>query len=302
MKHLQYLFLMAALILCPRIASAAPKIVTTTEDLADIAKNVGGNLVNVEWIASGKQDPHYIQAKPSYMVQLSRADLVVSVGLELEVGWLPSLINGARNPSIRPGKPGFLEASSAISPIDVPKGPIDRSQGDLHPFGNPHFWLDPENAKKVAKLLGARLGELDPPNRSAYGANAQRFQARIDQAMKRWQKAMAPFKGTKVVSYHRTFNYFFKRFGLSPIGYIEERPGIPPSPAHAAHLIREMQSQKVGIVFHENYFNRATSELIAKKASAKLLVLPTSVGGTSEAKNYEALIDHIVTSFVKGMR
>lgn len=283
-------------------ASAALKVVTSTTDLADIAGSIGGAYVNAESITLGPQDPHYVQAKPSYMVKLSRADLLVSVGLELEVGWLPSLIQGARNPAILPGRPGFLEAASAITPIEVPSGAVDRSQGDIHPLGNPHFWLDPENGKKIAARLAGKLGELDAEHKQVFNDNLKRFDGRIGAALKRWQAALAPFKGDKVVSYHRTFNYLLKRFGLRSIGYVEERPGIPPGPSHAAELIRLMRAEGVKVLLHEQYFDRKTSDLIASKASAEVVVLPTSVGGVPTAKNYEALIDHIVQSMVKALR
>lgn len=302
MKLIYGLFSLLLLLLVPVPARAAVKVVTSTTDLADIVASIGGDKVSVNSITLGPQDPHYIAAKPSYMVKLSRADLLVSVGLELEVGWLPSLISGARNPRVMPGRPGFLDASTAIKPIEVPSGAVDRSQGDIHPLGNPHFWLDPENGKKVAARIAQKLTELDGANRGTYTGNLERFKGRIDHALQRWQKAMAPFKGTKIVSYHRTFNYFCKRFGLKPVGYVEERPGIPPGPSHAAELIRLMRSQKIKVLFHENYFDRATSDLIARKASAHVVVLPTSVGGTPEASNYEALIGLIVKSFVKAMQ
>jgi zinc/manganese transport system substrate-binding protein len=234
-------------------AFAELRVVTTTSDLAYFAQTVGGDKVHVEAICKGSQDPHFVQARPSYMVTLSRADLVVAVGLELEVGWLPSLIQGARNPAINPGRPGYFEAATAIKPIDVPAGAVDRSRGDIHPFGNPHFWLDPSNAKLAAHAIAERLAELDRSNAKLYRDNSSAFEARIDKKMQEWQAAMAPFKGTKIASYHATFNYFHQRFGLDSVGYLEDRPGIPPSPAHLVDLIRLMREQKVPVVFHESF-------------------------------------------------
>jgi zinc/manganese transport system substrate-binding protein len=231
------------------------------------------------------------------MVELSRADLVVAVGLELEVGWLPSLIAGARNPRIRPGQPGYLEAASAITPIEVASG-ADRSAGDVHRLGNPHFWLDPVNAGKIVSLIAARLSQLDPDGARQFSENAKRLRSSIDAAMVRWNEVMAPLKGTKVVSYHRTYDYFLLRFGLYLLGVVEDRPGIPPSPSHAAQLIRQMRDAGIRVVFHEQYHDRKTSDLIASKTSAKVLVLPTSVGGVPEASNYERLIDYLVSQFV----
>jgi zinc/manganese transport system substrate-binding protein len=283
-------------------ARAELRIVTSTTDLADLARAVGGERVHVESVCRGNQDPHYAQARPSYMVTLSRADLVISVGLELEIGWLPSLIQGARNPEIQPGTPGFLDASSAISALDVPKGPVDRSRGDIHPLGNPHYWLDPLNAKRIAALIAERLSTLDKAGAAAYHKRLEAFDARIDAAMQRWNAALAPYRGSKLVSYHRTFDYFFSRFGLTPIGYIEDRPGIPPAPAHVANLIREMQAQHVGVIFHENYYDRSVSDLVAARTGARLLVLPTSVDGTPAATSYELLLDQLVKAFIAAVR
>lgn len=301
-QHCVSLFLCASATLLSAPASANVKVVTTTTDLGYVARTVGGNRVDVETICQGTQDPHFVQARPSYMVTLSRADLVIAVGLELEVGWLPALIQGARNPDINPGHNGYLEAASAIHPIDVPTGGVDRSRGDIHPFGNPHFWLDPLNMKLVARAVATRLAQLDPEGAATFNANAAAFSARIDRGMQRWNAAIAPFRGTKIASYHATFNYFFQRFGLSPIGYLEERPGIPPAPAHLMDLIRQMRTDHVRVVFHENYYDQATSNLVGSRSGAHVLVLPTSVGGVNGVSSYEQLIDHLVNQFVAAMR
>ncbi len=279
-------------------ADATVHVVATTTDLGDIARTIGGSRVRVETICKGAQDPHYVQARPSYMVKLSRADLLVSVGLELEVGWLPLLVQGSRNPDINPGRSGYLDASTAIIPIDLPQGQIDRSHGDVHPFGNPHYWLDPENAKSIAGVIADRLSSLDPEGAHSYRQNLQAFGERMDKSLGEWAEMMAPYRGTKVVSYHRTFNYFLSRFGLVAVGFIEERPGIPPAAAHLARLIQRMQSDSVHVIFHEPYFSRATSDLVGRRTGARVLVLPTSVGGTSSVESYDQLIDHLVRSFV----
>lgn len=280
-------------------ASAQLQVVTTTTDLGDFARTIGGDRVHVETICHGSQDPHYVQAKPSYMVTLSRADLLLSVGLELEIGWLPSLIQGARNPDINPGHAGFLEAASFVKPIEVPRGPVDRSHGDIHPLGNPHYWLDPDNAKRIASGIAGRLASLDPPGAATFKRNLAAFNARIDRALARWTAALAPYKSTKVASYHATFNYFFHRFGLTSIANLEDRPGIPPSPAHLADVVRQMREQGVHVIFHEPYYDEAVSKLVASRADARVLVLATSVGGATGASNYEQLIDQLVNAFVK---
>jgi zinc/manganese transport system substrate-binding protein len=291
-----------AWMLAAKPASAELRVVTTTTDLGYFASTIGGDRVKVDTICQGTQDPHFVQARPSYMVTLSRADLVVAVGLELEVGWLPSLIQGARNPAINPGRPGYFEASSAIQPIDVPKGGADRSRGDIHPFGNPHFWLDPLNAKLAARAIGERMAQLDAKNAEFFRANARAFEARIDKKLGQWTAQMAPFKNTKIASYHATFNYFHKRFGLTSIGYLEDRPGIPPSPAHLVDLIRQMKADKVPVIFHESFYDHSTSDMVAAKTGARVLILPTSVGGAKGVTTYEQLIDTLIGQFVGAMK
>jgi zinc/manganese transport system substrate-binding protein len=303
MKPLALILAVCALGLCvTQPAAAEVRVVTTTTDLGYFAQTVGGDKVHVDTICKGSQDPHFVQARPSYMVTLSRADLVIAVGLELEVGWLPSLIQGARNPAINPGRPGYFEAASAIKPIDVPAGGIDRSRGDIHPFGNPHFWLDPLNAKLAARAIAERLAQLDSANAKFYRDNATAFEARIDKKLQQWQAQMAPYKGTKIASYHATFNYFHRRFGLDGIGYLEDRPGIPPSPAHLVDLIRQIREQKVPVVFHEEFYDHSTSDMVGQRSGAQVLILPTSVGGVSGVNTYEQLMDYLIEHFVTAMK
>lgn len=282
-------------------AVAELRVVTTTTDIGYLVRAIGGDRVHVDTICQGTQDPHFVQARPSYMVTLSRADLLVAVGLELEVGWLPSLVQGARNPAINPGRPGYFEAATAIRAIDVPQGGVDRSRGDVHAFGNPHFWLDPLNMKLAARAIAERMAQLDAADAALFRANGRALEQRIDRAMARWTQQMAPYRGAKIASYHATFNYFFRRFGLAPIGYLEDRPGIPPSPAHLVELIRQIREQHVPVIFHETYYDRATSDMVAGRAGARVLFLPTSVGGASGIGTYEQLIDTIVSSFVGAM-
>lgn len=291
----------AACLFAAQPAAAELRVVATTSDLAYFAQTVGGDKVHVDAICQGTQDPHFVQARPSYMVTLSRADLVVAVGLELEVGWLPSLIQGARNPDINPGHPGYFEAASAVKPIDIPQGGVDRSRGDIHPFGNPHFWLDPLNAKLAVRALAERMAQLDASDAAVFRANAAAFERRIDTKMREWSARMAPFKGAKIATYHATFNYFHNRFGLTSIGYLEDRPGIPPSPAHLVDLIRQMKEQRVPVIFHEAFYDHATSDMVGARAEAKVLVLPTSVGGASGTETYEKLIDYIIGRFIAAM-
>jgi len=274
----------------------AVRVVTTTTDLAAITKEIAGDRVDVEAICAGTQDPHYVRARPSYMVKLNRADLVIAVGLDLEIGWLPALVQGARNPKIMQGRQGYLEASAGITAIDVPTGEIDRSAGDVHPQGNPHYWLDPENARHIAHTIANRLSQIDPDGAAVYAKNLSVFHRRMDQAMKRWNTTMARYRGMKVVSYHRTFNYFLQRFRINVVDYVEDRPGIPPAAAHLSALIRTMGSERIEIVLHETYFDRAVSELVAQRSGASVVQLPTSVNGVAGVKTYEQLIDHLVAA------
>src|SRR5262245_7093997 len=302
MKHLiSILVVLVAWTLAPATARAELRVVTTTTDLGYFARTIGGDRVHVDSICQGTQEPNFVQARPSYMVTLSRADLLVAVGLELEVGWLPSLIQGARNPAINPGRPGYFEAASAIRPIDVPQGGADRSRGDIHPFGNPHFWLDPLNAKLAAKAIAERMAQVDAKNAEFFRSNERAFEARVDRKMSQWTAQMAPFKNTKIASYHATFNYFHRRFGLTGIGYLEDRPGIPPSPAHLVDLIRQMKAEKVPVIFHESFYDHSTSDMVASKTGARVLVLPTSVGGAKGVTTYEQLIDTLVGQFVSAL-
>jgi zinc/manganese transport system substrate-binding protein len=290
-------FFIFGMLLYSQPALAKLRVVTSTTDLKALVLDLAGDKVSVESICKGPQDPHHIRAKPSYMVRLSRADLLLAVGLELEVAWLPALIQGARNPRINPGRPGYLELSNAVSPIDVPVGSVDRSQGDIHPSGNPHYWLDPDNLKKMASLISSRLTELDGGNAGYYRAMLSRYLKRLDLSIARWKKLMAPYRGRKVVSYHATFNYFHRHFGLDAIAYVERRPGIPPAPAHLVGVIRKMRKEKAAIIFHETYYDQATSNMVAKRATARVLRLPASVGADREATDSISLIDTIVSRF-----
>src|SRR5882724_6618169 len=208
------------------------KVITATEDLASIAREVGGDHITVESIARGYQDPHFVEAKPSFILKLQRAELLVVVGRELEIGWLPPLLTQSRNGKIQPGSAGYLDASLGALILEIPTGQITRAMGDVHPLGNPHYWMDPENGKRVAKEIADKLSQLRASEKAYFDQRLADFTARLDAAGKRWLAMMAPYKGTKVVTYHRSFPNFAERFGLDIIGYVEPRPGIPPSPQH----------------------------------------------------------------------
>ncbi len=281
---------------------AQPKVITTTEDLAALVREVGGDKVSVESLAKGYQDPHFVEAKPSFIVKLHNADLLVVIGRELELGWLPPLLTQSRNGKIQVGSPGYLDASTGVRILDIPTGQITRAMGDVHPTGNPHYWLDPDNGRIIAKSIAAALTRVSPNDKAYFDQRFADFDRRLTDAQQRWAAAMAPFKGTKVVTYHRSWPNFTERFGLDVIGYVEPKPGIPPSPSHTIQLIAEMKRQNVKLILVEPYFDTKTPESIARGVGGKVLVLTPSVGGVKEASNYIALFDHninLLTSTLK---
>jgi zinc/manganese transport system substrate-binding protein len=296
--------LLLATWLCPLTALAQGKlnIITTTEDLASIAREVGGDRVTVEALAKGYQDPHFVEAKPSFILKLQKADALIAVGRELEIGWLPPLVTQSRNAKIQPGGPGYLDASLTAKILELPQGQITRAMGDVHPLGNPHYWLDPENGKRIAKAIADKFSELRPGDRASFEQRVGNFVSRLDEAEKRWLAIMAPFKGTKVVTYHRSFPNFADRFGLDIVGYVEPRPGIPPTPQHTLDLIEEMKRQNVKLVLVEPYFDLKTPNSIGRATGAEVLVMPPSVGGVKEASDYIALFDYDINLLLTAIK
>jgi zinc/manganese transport system substrate-binding protein len=273
-------------------ARAAVNVMASTEDLADLTRQVGGDKVKVEAIARGYQDPHFVEAKPSFILKLAKADLLVVVGRELEIGWLPPLIQQSRNAKVQPGAEGYLDASLTAKILEIPTGQITRAMGDVHPAGNPHYWLDPGNGRRVAKAIVDKLSKMDAADAAYFQSRYADFDKRLAEAEKRWDAQMAPYKGLKVVTYHRSWPNFTERFGLDVIGYVEPRPGIPPSPSHTIDLIGEMKRQQVKILLVEPYFDLKTPQSIARETGAKVVVMSPSVGGEKEITDYIALFDY----------
>lgn len=294
-------FLLALPIVRP-VEAAPVKVVTTTEDLAAIAREVGGDRVDVAFLARGVQDPHFLEAKPSLMLKLSQADLFVQIGLELEQGWVPPLLLGARNGKIQRGAPGFVDASRGITALEVPTGPVDRSAGDVHLQGNPHLWLDPMNGKQIAQNIAEGLKRVDPKGKETYDRNLADFSERIDTALPRWQERMKPFEGAKVITYHNSWAYFLKRFGLAAAGYIEPRPGIPSSTSHLRRLIELIPQEKVKVILMEPYFNDQAPKFLAEKTGVKTIVLPPSVSTSTGIKDYFQLFDHLTNTLSEALR
>jgi len=292
---------LAVLVSVPR-AGAAVKVVASTEDLADLTRQVGGDRVGVESISRGYQDPHFVEAKPSFILKLAKADLLVVVGRELEIGWLPPLVQQSRNARIQVGADGYLDASLSARILDVPTGPLTRAMGDVHPLGNPHYWLDPANGRRVAQAIAQKLSQLDPGGAATFAARYADFDQRLAEGEKRWDALMAPYKGLKVVTYHRSWPNFCERFGLDVVGYVEPKPGIPPSPGHTIQLMREMKQLGVKILLVEPYFDSKTPDSIGRETGAKVLVMLPSVGGEKEITDYIQLFDYDIQLLVSAIK
>jgi zinc/manganese transport system substrate-binding protein len=281
---------------------AAVNVVTSTEDLAALTREVGGDKVKVEFIGRGYQDPHFVEAKPSFILKLHSADLLVLVGRELEIGGLPPLIQQSRNAKIQQGADGYLDASLSAEILEIPTGQITRAMGDVHPLGNPHYWLDPENGRRIARAIQQKLTAVAPGDAAYFASRLADFDKRVAEGEKRWDAMMAPYKGLKIVTYHRSWPNFCKRFGLEVVGYVEPRPGIPPSPSHTIELIREMKRQNVKILLVEPYFDLKTPNSIGRETGAKVLVMPPSVGGVKEVTDYIGLFDYDINLLVSAIK
>jgi ABC-type Zn uptake system ZnuABC Zn-binding protein ZnuA len=303
MKANQFILTLALVAIAGVAARGQSKltVVTTTEDLAAIAREVGGDRIAVEPIARGYQDPHFVEAKPSFILRLQKADLLVVVGRELEAGWLPPLIQQSRNSKVQPGANGYLDASLQARILDIPQGQITRAMGDVHPLGNPHYWLDPENGRAIARAIAAKLAQLRPADKAYFDQRFGDFSNRLSESLKRWQATLAPYKGQKIVTYHRSYTNFVDRFGFDVIGYVEPRPGIPPTPQHTLDLINAMKAQQVKILLVEPYFDRKTPNAISRQTDAQVIVLPPSVGGNKEITDYFKLFDYNVNLLAGAM-
>jgi len=303
MKKFVFLLMWIILIQKPlTVAAKKIRVVTTTEDLAAITKAVGGERIQVDFIARGAQDAHFIDAKPSYVLKLSRADLFVQIGLGLERGWVPSLLVGARNATIQPGEKGYVNASKGIDLLDIPSGKIDRSAGDVHGEGNPHYWLDPMNGERIGHNIVMGLIRIDPKGKAVYEENLKQFSIKLKAAIIGWQKKMAPFKHEKVVTYHNSWIYFLKRFSLEALAYLEPKPGIPPSPAHLEETIARIKAEDVKIIIVEPYFAGKTSQFVAKASGAKVLILPPSVSSGNKIGDYFQLFDRLITRLTNALK
>lgn len=293
---------LAALLACAVAAQAKLNVVATLTDFASIAEQIGGEHVKVTSIAKGSEDPHFIDAKPSFIRLLNQADILIEGGAELEVGWLPTLVNNARNAKILGDGPGRLSLARHVKLIDVPTVPVDRSQGDVHPGGNPHFWLDPENARGIAGAIAELFARNDKAHAAEFEANRKQFVDQLDRKFIEWKKTLEPFRGTKVVTYHRSFDYLLNAFGLELVSTIEPKPGIEPSASHIRSLIPRIKDSGAKLILSETFRARRTPEYLAKETGARALFLPSSVGATTQAKDYFSLLDHDVSQIVNALK
>jgi zinc/manganese transport system substrate-binding protein len=287
-------------------ASHAPadskiKVVTTIPDLADMARHIGGDLVDVSSIATGVEDIHAVPMKPSFATLLNRADVLLLLGLEAEHAFLPALIEASRNPKIMRDAPGYIDCSVAVNVLEVPTR-IDRALGDQHPMGNPHYNLDPVSMKEAAGAIADGLGRNFPEHQAEFNANLKAYTAELDTNIARWEKEAAPLKGKKLVSYHPDLIYFAERFGMEPFGTIEIRAGVPPTPGHIVELEESMRKNKVDIVVRELHYPAGLAETVAQATGAKLVELPAMVGGVPQAKDYISFVDYNLHTMLKAVQ
>ena len=301
-RRLARLFLAVLLGVAPRVAEAQLKVVTSTTDLYDLARSVGGAKIRATHIGQGYQDPHFIDAKPSFVLQLRDADVLAFVGLDLEAGWLPLLIDGARNPKIRRGGSGYVDASTAIRVLDTPRGNVNRGMGDVHTLGNPHYWLDPENGRRIARLFRAKFTQLDPANAATYEKNTRDFEARLDTAERGWAGDLATIRGKPVVAWHTSWRYFAEYNKMNIVAFMEPKPGVPPSPSHLYQVIQTVKRTGAKVILMEPFYERKVADLVAKQTGIKVLMLPPSVGGVPGVADYITLIRHDMAQLAAAVR
>jgi zinc/manganese transport system substrate-binding protein len=282
-------------------AAAQLKVVTSTTDLWEIASEVGGDHIKATHIGEGYQDPHFIEAKPSFILQLRNADVWAFVGLDLEIGWMPLLLQGARNPKINMGGSGYLDASKVIKILDVPSGNVDRSQGDVHPLGNPHYWLDPENGRRIAHMFKVKFSELDPKNESDYERNEKAFAAKLNAAEKAWAPQVARIRGKPVVAWHTSWRYFAEYTGMNIVAFMEPKPGVPPSPSHLAGVIATIKRTGAKVIMMEPFYDKKVADLVASRTGAQVLVLPPSVGGVKGLNDYISVMQNDINQLANAL-
>jgi len=301
MKRMLVWLIIALVALMLAIAPGAARklrVVATTNDLKWAVEQIGGKNVEVVALMHPLQNPHTVQPRPSFIVQLNRADLLVRIGLDYEETWLPPLVEESRNPKIRRGGVGDVDASIGIPLLEIPQGRVTREQGEVHIFGNPHYWLDPENMKIIARNIANGLRRIDPANADEYERNLKRLERLMDDLLDETLKLAAPLRGEKFVAYHTTWSYLANRYGFRIIGYLEPKPGIPPSASHLADLIVRMRQEKVKVIIKEPFYENRTPNMVAQRTGAKVVEICPTVGGEPDTETYPKLIRRILTKLV----
>ena len=301
MKCLTTLFVAVLVGVAPRIAAADLHILACEPEWGSLAEELGGNQVAVVTATTAQQDPHHIQARPSLIAQARRADLLVCTGAELEIGWLPLLLRQGNNPAIQPGQPGYFLAADYVPMLGIPTR-LDRAAGDIHPAGNPHIQTDPRNIGRVATALAERLASLDPDHADGYQSRYQAFSDRWQAAIGRWEAQAAPLRGVPIVVHHESWIYLASWLGLRQVGTLEDKPGVPPSSAHLARLLVQLQDAPARCVVRAPYQDSRPSEWLAKRAKIPAVVLPFTVGGTDGARDLFGLFDDTLTRLLEATR
>lgn len=283
--------------------SAASKInvVTTLPDLKSIAESIGGDKIEAFAIATGFQNPHFVDPKPSYIIKLSKADLFITVGLDLETGWVPPLLYSARNAKIQKGSEGYVDASANVPLLEIPST-VNRAEGDIHIYGNPHYWLDPIRGKQIAQNIFRGLVQISPENENYFADNLEKFNEKIDTKMDEWSSKIAPYRGAKVIAYHNEWVYFESRFGLKIVDFLEPKPGIPPTPLQLVKVIRAIKRDNIKTIISSPYFTTESADLVARQTGAKVVIIATSVGAEPAIKNYFDLFDYNITKLVESLQ
>ncbi len=276
------------------------KVVATTPDLAALAREIGGDAVDVMALAKATEDPHFVDARPSYLVALNRADVLIEGGAELELGWLPPLLDNARNAKIAAGAPGRIVASQGIRLLEIPTS-FDRSRGDVHALGNPHFLMDPVNVKVAAASIAEHLARADPALAATFRANLAAFNRTLDAKLAEWTRQLQPYAGARIVTYHRDFAYLAERFKLEIVETLESKPGIAPSPAHLAAVISAMRAQHAGVIIVQPFQNRRTAETVARQTNAVVLDISQQPGAIPGTDTYFAMMDYMVRTLAAAL-
>lgn len=299
MKRIIILFL--TLLTVTEYPYAQLKIVTTIPDLKSIAEYIGGDKVETFSIATGYQNPHFVDPKPSYILKLSKADVFITVGLDLEAGWVPALLNSARNHRIQKGGEGYIDASVNIPLLQIPAN-VNRGEGDIHIYGNPHYWLDPLNGKIIAQTVANTLSRLDPEHRAQFMTNLKSFNLMIDTKMKAWEAKLSKVRNTKVIAYHNEWPYFEQRFGLKIVDFLEPKPGIPPTPSQLTKIIATMKREHISIIINSPYFTAESADLVARSSGGTVVTLATSVAAFPSIKTYTDLFDYNISQILAAVQ